>query len=245
MNNEAYEKWLFTAFLTSVGVLFFLFFALPLIINFSPLFTVLSTLNGTAKIFIVTVPHQLLMLICVPALSLFIKTNQSLPELLNLRNWRFLYLLYVPAIEFFLFPAVALSIFVFTILLSSLGFKPDTPILFKIIQSCSTEGFILIAISAVIIAPLSEEIIFRHIIFNYLKSKMSTPLALVTSALLFASIHMNLPQLPGLFMLGVVLQLLYIHFKSLYPCILLHILQNSIALLILLLVKSFNLIQPA
>jgi membrane protease YdiL (CAAX protease family) len=74
---------------------------------------------------------------------------------------------------------------------------------------------------------------------------MGTIPALTASSLLFASIHMNILHFPGLLLLGAVLQLLYIHFKSLYPCILLHILQNSVSLLILLLAKFFNLIPPA
>lgn len=244
-SNASYEKWLGAAFISAMTVLLFTFFLVPLFMRIPSVFAVLSNLNEPLKVFITAIPHQIIMLASVPAVSLFIKAPQGLPELLMLRNWKFLYLLIVPAIELFLLPAITIIILFFSAALSLAGFKPDPPVILRILSTCTPESFILIAFSAIIIAPLSEEIIFRHVIFSYLKSKTSTIAAIVGTSLFFAAIHMNIAQFPGLFLLGVVLQLLYIRFNSLYPCILLHVLQNSIATALILLVKSLNVIPTA
>jgi membrane protease YdiL (CAAX protease family) len=53
---------------------------------------------------------------------------------------------------------------------------------------------------AVVVAPLTEELVFRAGLFRYLRSRIPRWLALVVSAVLFASLHVNWasPQLEGL-----------------------------------------------
>jgi membrane protease YdiL (CAAX protease family) len=51
---------------------------------------------------------------------------------------------------------------------------------------------------AVIMAPLAEELVFRAGIFRYLRSRIPRWLALVGSALLFASLHVNWKTYEGL-----------------------------------------------
>lgn len=58
---------------------------------------------------------------------------------------------------------------------------------------------------------LIEEIIFRGVFFSFLKEDFSLPLATIISSIVFASLHLiweredSLPQLPGLFLMGVIL----------------------------------------
>lgn len=58
---------------------------------------------------------------------------------------------------------------------------------------------------------LIEEIIFRGVFFSFLREDFSLPLATIISSIVFASLHLiweredSLPQLPGLFLMGVIL----------------------------------------
>lgn len=77
-----------------------------------------------------------------------------------------------------------------------------------------------------ILGPICEEIIFRGIILKSLErfGKMS---AILISSILFALFHMNLVQLPGPFLIGLILGYITVESKSIYPAILIHILNNT------------------
>lgn len=62
-------------------------------------------------------------------------------------------------------------------------------------------GFMIIL--AAVIAPITEELIFRAGIFRYLRTRIPRALALILPALLFALLHGNLTALVPLFALGV------------------------------------------
>jgi hypothetical protein len=86
---------------------------------------------------------------------------------------------------------------------------------------------------------LSEEIIFRRIIFSFLCPYTGALAAVVTTSFFFALIHQNLVHLPGLFILGILLQRLYIKYDSLYPAVFLHFLQNAVSMGMIIFLKSF------
>jgi membrane protease YdiL (CAAX protease family) len=99
----------------------------------------------------------------------------------------------------------------------------------------SNEGTSLLVLSAVltcIVAPICEEFLFRGYIFTALRNWHGTlPAALITG-LLFGGVHygsaptLDLVPLAGL---GFGLCLLYRHSGSLYPCMIAHSLNNSLA----------------
>ena len=62
---------------------------------------------------------------------------------------------------------------------------------------------------AIIGAPIVEELIFRGVIYRFLKFRMRTSLAIITSALLFAGIHLNFISFSPLFVLGIFLCISY------------------------------------
>jgi len=87
----------------------------------------------------------------------------------------------------------------------------------------------LFIISAVFIAPVAEEIIFRGIITRDLLNYHSEKGAIVISGLLFGLIHVNPVQvLPATFA-GFFLAWLYIRTNNLGICILLHFVNNAMA----------------
>lgn len=84
-------------------------------------------------------------------------------------------------------------------------------------------------ISAVILAPICEEFIFRGLLFNVIKNKLGFHAGVWISAMLFASIHFyGMQDLIAVGFFGVVMAYLYRYTNSLIPCIVCHALFNLI-----------------
>jgi hypothetical protein len=102
-------------------------------------------------------------------------------------------------------------------------------------QLGSNENAALLLFSAgltCVVAPISEEILFRGFIFTALRNWHGTLPAAILTGLLFGGVHVGsapLLDLVPLAALGFGLCLLYRYTGSLYPCIVTHSLNNSIA----------------
>ena len=85
----------------------------------------------------------------------------------------------------------------------------------------------------VIAAPLSEEVCFRGMLFGGLRTRMPRIAAALLSGLIFGALHAltGVSAVPPLIFFGFVLALLYEKTGSIVPGILLHMLNNSIALI--------------
>ncbi len=79
---------------------------------------------------------------------------------------------------------------------------------------------------AVVVAPLTEEILFRGIILKGLLAHYTQNRAIIWSAILFGLIHLNPWQFPVSFVLGLVFAYWVIQTGSLWPAILGHALNN-------------------
>ena len=86
----------------------------------------------------------------------------------------------------------------------------------------------------VISAPFFEEVFFRGVLYKLLRSYISAPLAIVISALLFASVHAGLYQGIKIFALGLILGYLVEKTGSIIPSIFLHFLINFTSMVALL-----------
>lgn len=93
----------------------------------------------------------------------------------------------------------------------------------------------LYILTAILIAPLYEEILFRGILLPKLIQKTNLIHACWISATLFALLHFHAPALLPLFTLSTALSILYWWTGSLWNCIALHILFNTGSILVLLL----------
>ena len=80
---------------------------------------------------------------------------------------------------------------------------------------------------AVFVAPLCEEVLFRGFLFMGFQRSMPLPWAVILSAFIFAAAHNDLPSFPVLFCIGLLLALLRWRTRSLWPGILLHLLNNA------------------
>lgn len=107
------------------------------------------------------------------------------------------------------------------------------PLLKALLESEDAVAKSLIMISAVLIAPVLEEIIFRGLVQSALLDLLGTarrwPIIFIAGAL-FSLMHMqgvSWHALPGLFLLGLILGWLYETHRSLWPCIIVHVLFNA------------------
>jgi membrane protease YdiL (CAAX protease family) len=108
------------------------------------------------------------------------------------------------------------------------------PLLQFLAEHADLRDRLLLIFSAVIIAPISEELIFRGYIFGVLRRYAGRWWAMVISALVFAAIHAHIPSLAGLFVLAVALTLVYEGVGSLWAPILMHALFNSVTVILTL-----------
>jgi membrane protease YdiL (CAAX protease family) len=85
----------------------------------------------------------------------------------------------------------------------------------------------------VVAAPISEEVCFRGMLFGGLRERLPRLVAALISALIFGGLHATtgISAVPPLIVFGLVLALLYEKTGSIIPGILLHMLNNSVALL--------------
>ncbi len=80
------------------------------------------------------------------------------------------------------------------------------------------------------VAPVVEEIIFRGVLYGWLRRFLGPAVAIVLSALVFGAVH-GIPQLvPALAVQGAVLALVYERTRSLWPSIVLHGVFNAVML---------------
>jgi membrane protease YdiL (CAAX protease family) len=85
----------------------------------------------------------------------------------------------------------------------------------------------------VIAAPVSEEVCFRGFLFGGLRERWPRIVAALVSGLIFGGLHATtgVSAVPPLIVFGFILALLYEKTGSIWPGILLHMLNNSVALI--------------
>ena len=80
-----------------------------------------------------------------------------------------------------------------------------------------------------IIGPVLEELLFRGAITKALLQQYSPTKAILLSALLFGVFHINPAQILPAFLIGILFAWTYYKTASLIPCILMHVLNNSLS----------------
>jgi len=89
--------------------------------------------------------------------------------------------------------------------------------------------FILAFLSLVIIAPVAEETIFRGYLQGKLQKYAPVWISVIITAAIFALAHLQFNVGLDTFALGIVLSVLRVVSKSLWPSIFLHMLKNGVA----------------
>ncbi len=96
-------------------------------------------------------------------------------------------------------------------------------------QLSSRFEYLLAFFMLVVIAPFAEELLFRGYLFGQLRRFVVLPVAILITSLLFGFVHGQWNTGIDTFALSIVLCLLVVVSKSLWPAVLLHSLKNAVA----------------
>ena len=93
--------------------------------------------------------------------------------------------------------------------------------------------FVLLFIAVVLVGPVVEEVVFRGLLYRFVRAKAGVRVAVAVSALAFSLTHF-IPLLVGVFFVfGLVLAAAAERYESLYPPIVIHALVNATAIVLL------------
>ena len=90
--------------------------------------------------------------------------------------------------------------------------------------------FVWLFALAAVVAPIAEEFLFRGILYPLLRVKRPIMAAVLISALAFALLHFIPPLIPAFLTMGVVFALVVERWKSIYPAMLVHGLNNGVVM---------------
>jgi membrane protease YdiL (CAAX protease family) len=128
------------------------------------------------------------------------------------------------------------------LLLTQVGLQPNQAEQFAFVRSEPLfPGFVLMLISAAVLAPFVEELFFRGFLFGLYRRRQPRWVAYGVPSVLFTLLHndptrMTVPQMAGLsvgiFILAIMLTWVYEHTGSLYPGMLAHAVNNATGLIL-------------
>ena len=112
-----------------------------------------------------------------------------------------------------------------------LEMQADMRALFAAIPDTAFNSAMLF-LAVAVLAPITEEFLFRGLLQNSLGRYMPAVAAILLSSAIFAAVHMQIEAFPALMVLGAGFGLIYHLTGSLRVNILLHVINNSAALLL-------------
>ncbi|MCI1741348.1 MAG: CPBP family intramembrane metalloprotease [Prevotella sp.] len=149
----------------------------------------------------------------------FLKNKSVIPYLYKFNKRTLFRSLFIPII-------LSASIFVPFTLIDEFSINIGLPQIYTG-QNIYTNSIIAIILTC-ILGPVSEELVFRGAIISQLYSQKSETFSIICSAIIFSIIHINPVQFISTFLAGLVLGWIFLKAKSLYPCFIIHIINNSI-----------------
>ncbi len=189
-----------------------------------------SDLESGRQIMRTTVIQQLTMIAC-PAIFMGLLLTTSLRATFRLRMPSWSSMAMGVGLAFLAHPiSIELSSF-----MVDRGFLPPPPMeglarINELLQSADLSPWLLITVFAVTPA-ICEEIAFRGFILSGLARGNRLGMAVIVSSLMFGIVHMIPQQVFNAALLGLVLGLLAVHSRSLFPAIAFHLCNNAIATL--------------
>ena len=114
-----------------------------------------------------------------------------------------------------------------THLFSLIGFNPDGDLPLKL---NTVPNMLISMVLWAVIPAVCEELLYRGLIFNGLKNNFKAPYAILIGGALFMLMHGSLQQTIYQFILGCVLCTVYYYTKNIFYPMLLHFLNNAIAI---------------
>ncbi len=95
-----------------------------------------------------------------------------------------------------------------------------------------------------LLAPFAEELLFRGVIYNWLRGRWSVAPAILVSSLLFGAAHLDITVGSAAFVLGIILALAYEESRSLLPNVLIHAMNNTLKLVLLYVLMAGGRLGP-
>ena len=95
----------------------------------------------------------------------------------------------------------------------------------------TADGIILLIIMTVFIAPVTEELLFRRVIFSFIGKFTTANIAGFITAGIFAAVHNFTAGVPGLFLMGLTFQWIFSKTSNIAASVLLHMLCNLAAII--------------
>lgn len=142
------------------------------------------------------------------------------------------------------FPICQIVRVVWAALLESMGhrvgYQPPLQFYFEAVERMDPLWIALLAVNAVCVAPVVEELLFRGVLHGFLSRKLGFFWAAGLSAFLFAVVHVTPSVLLPIFVLGFLLAAIYERRGSLYENILFHALFNAVTLVIGWLIVTYG-----
>lgn len=97
----------------------------------------------------------------------------------------------------------------------------------------------IVFVMVVLLAPFTEEIIFRNTIFKRLSKKFNVYIGVIVSSIIFGSINFG-SQMIGIFLLGVVNCILYVKYENILMPMLIYFLDGVIGMIFIILFDGFG-----
>jgi membrane protease YdiL (CAAX protease family) len=155
---------------------------------------------------------------------------------------------------FVIAPAAVVSMWVFSAVVMGLGYvswlqglgvetQQDTVKLLK--ETGDTTVLVLMAVAAVVVAPICEEVVFRGFLYPVARRFAGMWPAVIFSAVVFAVAHSSLVALLPLAVFGVVLAVIYERTQSIWAPIAAHALFNAATVLVQVLIRFEVIPVPA
>jgi hypothetical protein len=214
-------------FLISLGILWLVFL-------FIPLFFLLLGIKDIGVItWVLLPPATTILLLCFSIY--FVGKPGKLLRKLKLVRFRFSQITVSFGVMLLLLFILGTAMPIYLQLLKILNIETEKPIIDTLIKSSGPAALFWLCLGVIVLAPISEELIFRRFIFDFLAPRCGFIGSIMISSGLFALIHFSVYSFLSLFILGVGFQLIYLKFRSIYPAIFLHAFNNAFAVSALLL----------
>ncbi len=145
----------------------------------------------------------------------FVKVN-----LAKYFNWKYLW--FIPLI----FSGTAFIQFFWQLILTYCHIQVPPQMALEYLSSLSGTAVWQVLLAMIVLAPVTEELIFRHFLFGAFAAKIGGVGSVIMVSILFAAVHWQYALLPGLFFMAICWQLIYIKTGNLLTVTGLHFCNN-------------------
>ena len=143
-------------------------------------------------------------------------------------------------VVFVVTPLVLAINVVMLLVLGLSGWEPTPNPMLEMLAAGGLGTVAMLIFGAVVIAPVCEELLFRAVLHGALSARLSWAPAAVMTALIFATVHGIVENVPALFVLGLILQRQLRDSGSLWLPIMTHAVFNGVIVAILLLTRCLG-----